>query len=440
MSFQELGLAEPICRAVAADGYTAPTPIQAKAIPHVLKGGDLIGCAQTGTGKTGAFALPILHRLSESKSDFRGLRVLVLAPTRELASQINENFRAYGRFLKLRSAVIFGGVNQFHQVRALKQQPEILIATPGRLLDLMNQGHIDLRGIEVLVLDEADRMLDMGFIHDIRKIIKRVPQQRQTLFFSATMPAEIRALADSILHTPKMVRVDPVGSTVKTIAQSVYFVQRKSKPALLKHVLGEHRPDRTLVFTRTKHGADKVVKGLLRAGIKAIAIHGNKSQNARTAAMNSFKSSKPPVLVATDIASRGIDVDGISLIVNFDVPNVPETYVHRIGRTARAGASGMAISFCDPEERGDLKSIEKLTQQRIAVNSHVPQLDHESAEATGVELHNDDYAGERNGHRRHAPAQHHSRSSEQHPQRVAKKNVGFGHSGRGRRRVGGMAR
>jgi ATP-dependent RNA helicase RhlE len=439
MSFQELGLAEPICRAVAADGYTTPTPIQTKAIPHVLKGGDLIGCAQTGTGKTGAFALPILHRLSESKADQRGLRVLVLAPTRELASQIDESFRAYGRFLRLRSTVIFGGVSQFHQVRALKQHPEILIATPGRLLDLMNQGHIDLRGIEVLVLDEADRMLDMGFIHDIRKIIKRVPQKRQTLFFSATMPDEIRALADSILHKPMMVRVDPVGSTVKTIAQSVYFVQRKSKPAMLRHVLGEHRPDRTLVFTRTKHGADKVVKDLSRAGIKAIALHGNKSQNARTAALNSFKSSKPPVLVATDIASRGIDVDGISLVVNFDVPNVPETYVHRIGRTARAGASGLAISFCDPEERGDLKAIERLTQQRISVSNDVPHLPQEPMMAHAAEPHANDHS-HHNGHRRSAPVQHHSRSSERKPDHGAKKHTGFVQRGRGRRRVAGMAR
>jgi ATP-dependent RNA helicase RhlE len=436
MRFQELGLAEPICRAVAADGYTTPTPIQTKAIPHVLQGGDLIGCAQTGTGKTGAFALPILHRLSENKSDQRGLRVLVLAPTRELASQIDESFRSYGRFLQMRSTVIFGGVSQYHQVRALKQQPKILIATPGRLLDLMNQGHIELGNIEVLVLDEADRMLDMGFIHDIRKIIKRVPQQRQTLFFSATMPSEIRALADSILHKPAMVRVDPVGSTVKTIAQSVYFVMRKSKPALLKHVLGEQRPDRTLVFTRTKHGADRVVKDLLRGGIKAIALHGNKSQNARTAALNSFKSNKPPVLVATDIASRGIDVDGISLIVNFDIPNVPETYVHRIGRTARAGASGVAISFCDPEERGDLKSIERLTQQRIRVNDRMPNLGQEVTEPRVEAIHSE-VDSPRNGQHRHAPSLHHTRSNNGKSERVSKKH--FGQRGRGRR-VGGMSR
>ena len=456
MNFQELGLSEPICRAVTAEGYTAPTPIQVKAIPQVLTGHDLLGCAQTGTGKTGAFALPILHRLSEKQTERRAPRTLILCPTRELASQINDSFRAYGRFLKLRSVVIFGGVNQFHQVKSLKQNPEILIATPGRLLDLMNQGHIDLRSIEVLVLDEADRMLDMGFIHDIRKIVSRLPKQRQTLFFSATMPSEIRGLANSILNNPAVVSVDPVGSTVKTIAQSVYFVPKKSKPALLKHVLVDRKPERTLIFTRTKHGADRVVKDLLKSGFKAVALHGNKSQNARTAALNSFKSDKPPVLVATDIASRGIDVDDIELVVNFDVPNIAETYVHRIGRTARAGASGIAISFCDQDERGDLKSIERLTQQRIAVNSDAPSFPNEPAEPRSEQPRrergrsqqnnrsrgNSNRSSSGNGQQPRSSGQkpRNSRPTDRQPEQESKKHFGFMQRGRGRKRSAGPSR
>lgn len=430
MKFESLGLSEPILRAITAEGYTVPTPIQIKAIPHVLQGEDLLGCAQTGTGKTAAFALPILHRLTASdqhsavsgqmsadshqpsavsgqhrsenhahhahhtdhaKAAQHGahaghahhgthnrhgthvrshLRCLILAPTRELAAQIGDSFRAYGRHVRLRHTVIFGGVNQHHQVRALKAGVDILIATPGRLLDLMNQGYVDLKAIEIFVLDEADRMLDMGFIPDIRKIVKVIPQKRQTLFFSATMPDDIRRLADSILHNPVSVAVNPVASTVELITQQVYFVQKSDKPVLLTHLLKANGMGRTLVFTRTKHGADKVVKHLDRAGIRAQAIHGNKSQNHRTRTLADFKSKTPPVLVATDIASRGIDVDNITHVVNFDVPNIPETYVHRIGRTARAGASGIAISFCDREERGDLKAIERLTRQPIEVISH----------------------------------------------------------------------
>ena len=380
MRFEALGLAEPILRAIDAEGYTTPTPIQIKAIPHVLAGSDLLGCAQTGTGKTAAFALPILHKLGSKPAHAgshgrRPIHALILCPTRELASQIADSFRAYGRNVQLKHTVVFGGVSQHHQVKSLKAGVDVLIATPGRLLDLMNQGFIDLRAVEILVLDEADRMLDMGFIHDIRKIVKHIPVKRQTLLFSATMPSDIRHLAASILHNPVNVAVNPVSSTVEKVSQSVYFVQRKNKPALLTHLLRNNGIHRTLVFTRTKHGADKVVKVLLREGINAQAIHGNKSQNARTAALRSFKSHTPPVLVATDIASRGIDVDDITHVINFDIPNVPETYVHRIGRTARAGASGAAVSFCDPgEERGDLTAIERLIRTQIPVNTDVPMF------------------------------------------------------------------
>lgn len=381
MTFADLGLSEPILRAVAADGYSSPTPIQAQAIPLVLAGRDLFGCAQTGTGKTAAFALPILHRLtaaprrSGAGASPGAPRVLVLAPTRELASQIAESFRAYGRHLRHRVAVLFGGVNQHHQVKALQRGVEILVATPGRLLDLMGQGHVDLRTVEALVLDEADRMFDMGFIHDIRKVVGRLPRQRQTLLFSATMPREIRALAEAILRDPASVQVTPVATPVETIEQSVYHVPHKRKPALLKHLLQRGDAGRTIVFTRTKHGADKVVRELVRCGIPAEAIHGNKSQNARTRALERFKSQSPPVLVATDIASRGIDVDGVTHVINFDVPHEPETYVHRIGRTARAGASGVAVSFCDHAERLDLVSIERLIRRTIVVRNDHPVYD-----------------------------------------------------------------
>ncbi len=400
MKFTDLGLAEPILRAIAAEGYTVPTPIQVKAIPHVLEGRDLLGCAQTGTGKTAAFALPIIHRLASTAGQdqvgghnnghdhVRGHssrthrsshtksapRALILAATRELASQIAQSFAVYGCNAHLKHTVIFGGVSQHHQVKSLQRGVDILIATPGRLLDLMNQGYVDLRSIQILVLDEADRMLDMGFIHDIRTIVKSIPARRQTLLFSATMPCDIRALASSILHEPVSVQVNPPASTVHTVAQSVYFLPAKQKPALLAHLLKANGMSRTLVFTRTKRGADRVVKHLERAGIRADAIHSNKSQNARTRALQSFKSDKPPVLVATDIASRGIDVDAISHVINFDVPNVPESYVHRIGRTARAGASGVALTFCDPAEREDLRAIERVTRAPIAVERNLPEL------------------------------------------------------------------
>ena len=385
MTFSNLGLAEPIVRAVAAEGYVAPTPIQSQSIPHVLAGHDLLSCAQTGTGKTAAFALPILHRLSQARhgkhngATHRAIRTLILCPTRELAAQINDSFRAYGRNLKLRTTAIFGGVSQFHQVKALKQGVDIVIATPGRLQDLVEQGYVDLRAVEVLVLDEADRMLDMGFIVDIRRIVKMIPAPgapggRQTLLFSATMPREIRSLADSILHKPVSVQAAPEGTTVESVSQSVYFVSRNNKPALLAHLLKTGGMARTLVFTQTKHGADRVAKGLVRAGIRAEAIHGNKSQNARIRALNNFRGDSPPVLVATDVASRGIDVDDVTHVINYDIPNVAESYVHRIGRTARAGASGAAITFCDHHERSSLKAIERLTRTQIEIRDDMPDL------------------------------------------------------------------
>ncbi len=390
MRFHELRLAEPIVRAVAAEGYTTPTPIQRKAIPEVLAGKDVLGCARTGTGKTGAFAMPILHRLAgqaagNGRSDRNGgrardgrrgrrPRALVLCPTRELATQIFESFRTYGRNLPLRHAVVFGGVSQARQVRDLRAGIDVLVATPGRLLDLIGQGFIDLGGIEVLVLDEADRMLDMGFIRDIRKVVDRMPSRRQTLLFSATMPAEIRRLADSLLRDPISIHADPGASTVDEISQSVYLVAKRNKPVLLNRLLRDKGMGRTLVFTRTKHGADKLVKILRRSGIEAGSIHGNKTQSARTRALDGFKSGLTPVLVATDVASRGIDVDEITHVVNYDMPNVPETYVHRIGRTARAGASGIALSFCDHDELDHLRSIERLICMELDIIENEPDL------------------------------------------------------------------
>ncbi len=384
MSFKELRLAEPIVRAVAAEGYTTPTPIQTKAIPEVLAGKDVLGCAQTGTGKTGAFAMPILHRLATSpatpgKRDRKRPRAgrpraLVLCPTRELATQIFESFRTYGRNLPLRHAVVFGGVSQARQVRDLRAGIDVLVATPGRLLDLIGQGLIDLGAVEVLVLDEADRMLDMGFIQDIRRIVDRLPARRQGLLFSATMPVEIRRLANTILNQPVFVQVAPAASTADAITESVYLVARKDKATLLARLLRREAVERTLVFTRTKYGADKLVKTLRRSGIAAEAIHGNKNQNARTRALHDFKSGRTPVLVATDIASRGIDIDEITHVVNFDMPNIAETYIHRIGRTARAGASGIALSFCDHEELDHLRAIERLIGRRLDVNENESDL------------------------------------------------------------------
>ncbi|HET7502353.1 MAG TPA: DEAD/DEAH box helicase [Kofleriaceae bacterium] len=369
MSFSELGLLPALERAVAEQGYLVPTPIQTQAIPQVLAGRDLLGLAQTGTGKTAAFALPILQRLTARPHAARPrpIRCLVLTPTRELAAQIQDSFATYGKHLALRSFVIFGGVGMDAQRQALRAGMDILVATPGRLLDLSGQGLLDLAGLEVFVLDEADRMLDMGFIHDVRKVIRLLPRHRQTLFFSATMPREAQELADQLLKNPVTVAVTPPATTAERVDQEAFFVEKADKRALLVDVLRDTAMRRVLVFSRTKHGANRIAEHLVKAGIGAEAIHGNKSQNARERALAGFKAGKTRVLVATDIAARGIDIDNITHVVNFDVPEVPETYVHRIGRTARAGASGMALTFCDVDERPDFRAIEKLTRQEIPV-------------------------------------------------------------------------
>ena len=375
MLFENLNLIEPILRALKTEGYTQPTPIQEQSIPIVLNRQDLLGCAQTGTGKTAAFAIPMLQILHEEKSVQRGplpIKALILTPTRELAIQIEESFAAYGRHLGLRQLVVFGGVSQVPQVQALRHGIDILIATPGRLLDLVDQRYINLSNVSLFVLDEADRMLDMGFIHDVKKVLTKLPAKKQTLFFSATMPPEISKLANSILHNPVRVEVTPVSSTVEKIDQSIFFVEKDNKRSLLLHILKDQNIKSALVFTRTKHGADKVVKELRRAEIHAEAIHGNKSQNARQRALTLFKTGQLRVLVATDIAARGIDVDDLSHVINFELPNVPETYVHRIGRTGRAGANGKAFSFCDAEERAFLKDITKLINQTIPVHEDHP--------------------------------------------------------------------
>jgi ATP-dependent RNA helicase RhlE len=375
LTFDQLGLIEPILKALQTEGYTEPTPIQEQSIPIVLQRKDLLGCAQTGTGKTAAFAIPVLQLLHEERkagNHNKGIKALVLTPTRELAIQIDESFAAYGRHTGLKHTVIFGGVSQVPQVNALKHGVDILIATPGRLLDLIEQRFINLSQLQLFVLDEADRMLDMGFIHDVKKVITKIPARRQTLFFSATMPPEIASLANTILSHPVKVEVTPVSSTAETIQQAVYFAEKENKRLLLKHVLQDNAIKSVLVFTRTKHGADKVVKDLHKAGIKAEAIHGNKSQNARQRALTNFKSGETRVLVATDIAARGIDVDNLSHVINYELPNVPETYVHRIGRTGRAGASGIALSFCDAEEKAYLKDIQKLIAMNIPVVTDHP--------------------------------------------------------------------
>lgn len=375
MLFTDLSLSEPILRALQEEGYRQPTPIQQQAIPPVLDGRDLLGCAQTGTGKTAAFAIPLLQRLSlnvPKVSGKRPIRALILTPTRELAIQIDESFRAYGRHLRLHSCVIFGGVGQTPQTDALQKGPEILTATPGRLLDLINQGFIDLRYLEVFVLDEADRMLDMGFIHDVKRVLTKLPEKRQTLFFSATMPQEIQLLAKVLLHQPVTVEVTPVSSTADTVQQQLFFVEKAQKKNLLVHFLQQHEAPSVLVFTRTKHGADKVVKDLVRQNITAEAIHGNKSQNARQRALSNFKDRSTRVLVATDIAARGIDIDELGCVINYELPNVPETYVHRIGRTGRAGLNGNAYSFCETEELPFLKDIQKLIGKKIPVTDNHP--------------------------------------------------------------------
>jgi ATP-dependent RNA helicase RhlE len=375
MTFDKLDLVEPILNALRHEGYSQPTPIQETSIPIVLKGQDLLGCAQTGTGKTAAFAIPILQRLYKEKGNDNGARkikALIVTPTRELAIQIGESFAAYGRFMNLRHAVVFGGVPQQSQVKPLKMGVDILIATPGRLLDLHSQGYIKLNDLSIFVLDEADRMLDMGFIHDVKKMIKIIPAKRQSLFFSATMPESIRVLAGTILTNPEEVEVTPVSSTAETIQQEMYYVAAANKKDLLIHLLQDKKITTALVFTRTKHGADKVQRMLVKAHIKAEAIHGNKSQNARQNALRNFKDRTTRVLVATDIAARGIDIDELNLVINYEIPNIPETYVHRIGRTGRAGLDGKAVSFCDVEELEYLRDIQKLISAEIPVVSEHP--------------------------------------------------------------------
>ncbi len=375
MSFEKLHLIEPILKALKTEGYTKPTPIQEQSIPVILKHRDLLGCAQTGTGKTAAFAIPIIQILETAPTYDkvpRVIRSLILTPTRELAVQIGESFSAYGRNTNLKHTVIFGGVSQHAQTEALKKGVDILIATPGRLLDLIQQRFVHLEHIKIFVLDEADRMLDMGFINDVKKVIAKIPAKRQTLFFSATMAPEILKLANTILFEPVEVSVTPPSTTVDAINQSLYYVSKNNKKDLLLHILKDKKIGRVLVFTRTKHGADKITKELNRHEIKAMAIHGNKSQNARQNALNDFKAGQTRVLVATDIAARGIDVDNLTHVINYELPNVPETYVHRIGRTGRAGASGVAISFCDAEEKLELRDIHKLIGKQIPLVAEHP--------------------------------------------------------------------
>jgi ATP-dependent RNA helicase RhlE len=367
MNFKNLNIIPPIIEAINQVGYKEATEIQYQAIPPILNGKDVIGCAQTGTGKTASFAIPVLQLLHQNPTAKKGIRTLVLAPTRELAIQIDENFKMYSQKLASNHLVIFGGVSQEHQIKALKKNIEILIATPGRLLDLMASGHVNLSAIEILVLDEADRMLDMGFVKDVKKIVAKLPSKRQTLFFSATMPPEIRKLAHTMVYNPIEINVTPVSSTAQTVKQSVYFVDKNEKFDLLMNILDDSSIERSLVFARTKYGADKLAKRLAKTGIYAAAIHGNKSQNARQKALNDFKNNRIRVLIATDIAARGIDIDELPHVVNYELPNVPETYVHRIGRTGRAGMKGIAISFCDDEEKKELKSIQKLIGPSIMV-------------------------------------------------------------------------
>ena len=372
MNFRDLGLAAPILKALTQEGYTDPTPIQRKAIPPALAGRDVLGCAQTGTGKTCAFATPILQRLSGRTPRPRVIRALILTPTRELAIQIQDSFTAYGRNLPLRSAVIFGGVGQQPQVDAINRGLDILVATPGRLLDLHGQGLVDLSHIEIFVLDEADRMLDMGFIHDVKRVLKLLPEKKQTLFFSATMPPEVMGLVNGLLHDYARVAVDPVSSPVEVIKQSLYYVDKSNKTKLLAHLMEERKISSALVFSRTKHGANRIAQDLVKRGISAAAIHGNKSQTARVQALNDFKAGRVRVLAATDIAARGIDIDQLPFVFNYNLPDVPETYVHRIGRTGRAGHEGEAVSFCQFDEKDELKAIEKLLGKPIPVVENHP--------------------------------------------------------------------
>jgi ATP-dependent RNA helicase RhlE len=406
MKFESLNIIEPILKSLKEEGYTLPTPIQEQAIPIVLRGIDLIGCAQTGTGKTAAFAVPILQLLSKNKTfdKKRKIRSLIVTPTRELAIQIEESFKAYGRHTGLTCTVVFGGVNQNPQTSALRNGVDILVATPGRLLDLMNQGHISLRDVEIFVLDEADRMLDMGFIHDVRKIIAALPKNRQSLFFSATMAPEIIKLAGTIVYKPVKVEVTPSASTVEIVNQYVYFTDKSNKNALLLELLKDEKIKTALVFTRTKYGADKVVRVLKKKNISAEAIHGNKAQNSRQRALSNFKAQTTRVLVATDIAARGIDVDDLEYVINYEIPNISETYVHRIGRTGRAGANGTAISLCDADEKEYLRDIEKLITKKIQVidNHPFPLIDNNPVKAP-KQVHGDHNRPRSNSPKRNNP-------------------------------------
>ncbi|MCI0651274.1 MAG: DEAD/DEAH box helicase [Planctomycetes bacterium] len=464
-TFASFGLSPPLLRALSEEKYEIPTPIQTQAIPPVLAGHDLLGLAQTGSGKTAAFALPIIQRLDGERRESGGRGgarhlpvVLVLSPTRELAAQIDESFATYGRHTRVTHTVIFGGVNQSRQVSALRRGVEVLVATPGRLLDLMGQGYVSLNGVKVFVLDEADRMLDMGFIQPIRRIAASLPQRRQTLLFSATMPPEIEQLTKSLLHDPVRVAVAASAATTPQIEQSVYMVPRRSKQALLEHLLEDKRIVRALVFTRTKRGADRVTKHLKKTSISAEAIHGNKGQNQRLRALESFRLGHARVLVATDVAARGLDIDDISHVVNFDMPDVPEIYVHRIGRTARAGATGVGIAFCDAEEFDSLRAIEKLTGRRIPAitqlpalpepepgdehrprrgrGAHTSQSERHSQGARGLQARRDRGGQGRSAHKgaRHAPIRSRNESKGAHPSHPSPSRP------QGTKRLGGKAR
>lgn len=378
MTFKDLGIIKPILKAIQEEGYTNPTPIQEQSIPVLLSRKDLLGCAQTGTGKTAAFTIPILQHLFNSKNDYKGkrkIRSLIVTPTRELAIQISENISGYGKYTEIKNVVVFGGVKQGGQTDALRRGTDILVATPGRLLDLISQGYITLRDVKYFVLDEADQMLDMGFIHDIKKIIAKLPVKRQSLFFSATMPSSIIELSGKILGRPEKITIKPKQATAEKVEQAVYFVSKPNKSNLLIHLLEANPKSSVLVFSRTKHGADKIVRKLNKANIKSAAIHGNKSQGARQRALGNFKKGELNVLIATDIAARGIDIEELSFVINYDLPNIPETYIHRIGRTGRAKASGIALSFCNAEEKAYLKDIQKLINQEIPIISEHPFID-----------------------------------------------------------------
>ena len=446
LTFVSLGVAEPILRALAAENYTHPTPIQGKAIPALLEGRDLLGIAQTGTGKTAAFGLPLLQKLSTGHvpPGPKQARALILAPTRELAVQIEQSLRTYGRFLNLKLAVILGGVSQNNQVRAMARGVDILVATPGRLLDLVQQKHVRLDAVECFIVDEADRMLDMGFIRDVRKLVALLPKKRQSMLFSATMPDDIAKLAHEMLNQPQRIEIAPQGRTADRVTQKLYFVPMPQKRQLLSELLKDVSLNRVIVFTRTKHGANRVAEHLSRTGVVAEAIHGNKSQNARQRALEMFRDGKARVLVATDIAARGIDIDNISHVVNFELPNEPESYVHRIGRTARAGTDGIAISFCDASERDYLRDIERLIRMKIEVVAHeLPELTEEQRrqQEEPRRPHGHRHGGKPHGHHKPGGGHHHGNRSEagENPHAPKKRNGSRPHWHRGKDKKRGSA-